>query len=62
MRITVFSTQDSEREFFDAVNDSFPPELACFGELQQEQTARAAVIFPAVCEFTPRLLIMTRFD
>jgi D-lactate dehydrogenase len=51
MKIAIFSTQDFEREFFDAANRSFRHELVYFGERLHDQTARMAAGFPAVSAF-----------
>jgi D-lactate dehydrogenase len=51
MKIAIFSTQDFEREFFDAANNSFRHELVYFRERLHDQTARLAAGFPAVCVF-----------
>jgi D-lactate dehydrogenase len=51
MKIAIFSTQDFEREFFDAANNFFRHELVYFRERLHDQTARLAAGFPAVCVF-----------
>lgn len=51
MKIAVFSTQDFEREFFDAANASFRHELVYFSERLHDRTAQLAAGFPAVCAF-----------
>jgi D-lactate dehydrogenase len=51
MKIAIFSTQDFEKDFFDAANRSFNHELVYFGERLHEQSAGMAAGFPAVCAF-----------
>ncbi|MBV8473332.1 MAG: 2-hydroxyacid dehydrogenase [Hyphomicrobiales bacterium] len=51
MKIAIFSTQEFEREFFEAANNSFRHELVYFRERLHDQTARLAMGFPAVCAF-----------
>jgi D-lactate dehydrogenase len=51
MKIAIFSTQDFEREFFEAANTTFRHELVYFRERMHDQTARLAAGCPAVCVF-----------
>jgi D-lactate dehydrogenase len=52
MKIAIFSTQDFEREFFNAANESsFHHELFYFRERLHDQSAGMAEGFPAVCAF-----------
>jgi len=51
MKIAMFSTQDFERDFFDAANNSPHHELVYFRERLHDQTARLAEGFSAVCAF-----------
>ena len=51
MKVAIFSTQDFEREFFDAANKSFRHELVYFRDRLHKGTAAMAAGFPAVCAF-----------
>jgi D-lactate dehydrogenase len=56
VKVAIFSTQDFERDFFNAANKPFRHELTYYRERLHEDTARMAAGYPAVCAFvTDRL-------
>ena len=56
VKVAIFSTQDFERDFFNAANKPFRHELTYYCERLHEDTARMAAGYPAVCAFvTDRL-------